>query len=72
MVPPNPEKVKANMRKYYKQLKEIEPLTDDMGVVLPSLTRIDQSLNMVARKAVLGPLSSPTRHLFHQTRIDVS
>ena len=41
MVPPNPEKVKENIRKYYKQLKEIEPLTDDVGVVLPSLTRIN-------------------------------
>ena len=72
MVPPNPEKVKTNIRKYYKQPKEIEPLTDNAGVVLPSLTRIDQSLNMVARKAILGPLSSPTRHLLNTTCIDVS
>jgi hypothetical protein len=41
MVPPNPEKVKENIRKYYKQSKEIKPLTDNVGIVLPSLTRID-------------------------------
>jgi hypothetical protein len=72
MVPPNSEKVKENMRKYYKQSKEIEPLTDDVGIVLPSLTRIDQALDLVAQKAELGLLSSPTRHLFNKTRAETS
>ena len=71
MVPPNAEKVKANMRKYYRQPKEIT-CTDDVGVALPSLTRIDQSLAIVAKKAELGPLSSPTRHLLNQARADAS
>jgi hypothetical protein len=72
MIPPNPEKVKENMRKYYKQPKEIEAPTDDLGVVLPSLTRIDQALDLIAQKAELGPLSSPTRHLLNKTRADAS
>ena len=72
IVPPNPKKVKENMRKYYKQPKEITALTDDIGEVLPSIRVIDQALDLIAYKAELGPLSSPTRHLLDRTRADAS
>ena len=60
------------MRKYYKQPKEIEAPIDDIGQVLPSITKIDQALELVAKKAKLGPLSSPTRHLLDVIRVDAS
>jgi hypothetical protein len=44
MVPPNAEKVKSNMRKYYKPITAIKTPVDDLGIQLPSISRIDQSL----------------------------
>jgi len=72
MVPPNPEKVKENMRKYYKQPKEITAPTDDVGEKLPSISVLNQSLQYIRYKAQLGPLSSPTRHLLDVTINDTS
>jgi hypothetical protein len=72
MVPPDPEKVKQNMRKYYKMPKEVATPIDDIGTKLPSLTRINQSLRHIAYKATLGPLSSPTRHLLNVTAKETS
>jgi hypothetical protein len=67
MIPPDTEQVKLNMRKYYKPITTIKPLVDDCSVELPSISRIDQSLQHIAFKADLGPLSSPTRHLLKTT-----
>ena len=72
MVPPNAEKVKTNMRKYYKQSTEIKAPTDDLGNQLPSITKIDESLKHIIFKASLGPLSSPTRHLLKTTARNAS
>ena len=72
MVPPNAEKVKSNMRKYYKPITAIKTPVDDLGIQLPSISRIDQSLQHIAFKADLGPLSSPTRHLLKTTVFDVT
>ena len=72
MVPPNAEQVKTNMRKYYKQTTEFKALVDDLGIQLPSITKIDESFKYIVYKAGLGPLSSPTRSLLTKTAIHAS
>jgi hypothetical protein len=51
------------MRKYYKQITKIKALVDDLGIQLPSITKIDKSLKYIIFKASLGPLNSLTRSL---------
>jgi hypothetical protein len=72
MIPPNPEQVKTNMRKYYKQRPQIKALTDDLGNQLLSITKIDESLKHIIFKAGLGPLNSLTRHLLITTASNAS
>jgi hypothetical protein len=68
MVLPSAQKVKENMRKYYKEAKDIASAIDEEGNELPSLTHIDTSLDLITQKSEQGPLSSPSRHLFTRTR----
>ena len=60
------------MRKYYKQRPQIKAPTDNLGIQLLSITKIDESLKYVIFKAGLGPLNSPTRHLLTTTASNAS